>query len=160
MNETRYQPIIPATLAVPTQVTEKRGVIRGWAHDPKAFVLGQDSGSAGLFMTMKDAITFIQKIYFDKILLSNETIEKLLQNYSLAENSVRSIVWDLRTTLKGRKVLFHSGYTGTFFAIDVKSKRAFIFLSNRVHPNDERAKYVASREKLLAQYFLELDELN
>lgn len=57
---------------------------------------------------------------------------------------MRSISWDI---LKGDEAnkrdvtsqwLLHTGYTGTFVMINLKTQQAVIFLSNRVHLKDDR----------------------
>ncbi|EPH87752.1 hypothetical protein D924_00102 [Enterococcus faecalis 06-MB-S-10] len=39
--------------------------------------------------------------------------------------------------------------------IDVQQQSAFIFLSNRVHPEDHRNTYIEERDQLLATYLKE-----
>ncbi|MDU3484822.1 MAG: serine hydrolase domain-containing protein, partial [Enterococcus faecalis] len=46
--------------AVPTEITKQRGVIQGVVHDSKAYQLKAPIGSAGLFATLPDLLTFVQ----------------------------------------------------------------------------------------------------
>ena len=45
--------------AVPTEITKQRGVIQGVVHDSKAYQLKAPIGSAGLFATLPDLLTFV-----------------------------------------------------------------------------------------------------
>ena len=45
---------------VPTEITKQRGVIQGVVHDSKAYQLKAPIGSAGLFATLPDLLTFVQ----------------------------------------------------------------------------------------------------
>ncbi len=59
--------------------------LRGQTHDPKARVLAEHAGNAGLFIDLKDSITFVQ-MYLNKGKIRNgrfleeETIDSLLQD--------------------------------------------------------------------------------
>lgn len=67
----------------------------------------------------------------------------------------RTYGWDL---LGAPYQLFHTGYTGTFLAVDIPNKKAFIFLSNRVHPVDHRESYLGHRDEILQCYLKETAE--
>lgn len=43
-----------------TEITKQRGVIQGVVHDSKAYQLKAPIGSAGLFATLPDLLTFVQ----------------------------------------------------------------------------------------------------
>ncbi|WP_462258813.1 serine hydrolase domain-containing protein [Vagococcus teuberi] len=147
---------IDKTKCAPTQVTKTRGVIKGEVHDPKAYQLKEHCGSAGLFSTIDDSFKFVQMMLNkgalpsdDKMLLP-ETIESLLQDYTPTATLSRSLGWDLRYHLeKKHPILYHTGYTGTFMLIDIIEQEAFIFLSNRVHPYDNRQDYIRKRDELI-----------
>ncbi|MDR2832125.1 MAG: beta-lactamase family protein [Streptococcaceae bacterium] len=144
MKESRFQPISPPSLAVPTQLTTTRGM----THDPKANKLGKHAGSAGLFSTLNDLIQFVKEVFFKQTFLKKETISLLLQDYSPLKNANRSLGWDL----KAENYLFHTGYTGTFLLVNPVEQKAFIFLSNRVHPYDLREEYLIARDELVNLY--------
>lgn len=146
----------------PTEMTEKRGLIKGQVHDPKAFVLAEHCGSAGLFSTLSDVIKFSEMLlnkgkYKDKLFLSEKTVENLSQNYSPKSDKARSLGWDL-IEYENRYLLYHTGYTGTFMILDILAKEGFIFLSNRVHPADRRDDYLKVRDKLVNIYLAERQE--
>ena len=57
-------------------------------------------------------------------------------------------------------ILFHTGYTGTFLLIDLIDQTAFIFLSNRVHPEDHREAYIECRDEIVENFLKEKALLN
>lgn len=143
----------------PTEVTTKRGVIKGSVHDPKAYVLGSSCGSAGLFSTLDDSIRFAQMMLHKgmlengKRLFREETILGLLSDYTPNQSGKRSLGWDLIENGPEQPLsLYHTGYTGTFMILDIINKSAFIFLSNRVHPVDNKDHYLIKRECLIDIY--------
>jgi len=152
LHNSKFQPIVPASLAVPTEVTENRGLIRGQTHDPKAFVLGKHAGSAGLFSTLADMMRYIEEVFFKQTFLKPETIEALLQDFSPLKNQNRSLGWDMKFDKAGNPFLFHSGFTGTFLLLDPRRKKAFVFLSNRVHPHNFREEYLKNRDIIINKY--------
>ncbi|KAF1304576.1 serine hydrolase domain-containing protein [Candidatus Enterococcus willemsii] len=144
-----YFPLIANQLIVPTEQLADGTVLRGETHDPKARTLGEHAGNAGLFTSIDDLTKFV-RAYFQEEILQKTTIEMLLQDQTPLKNGHRSLGWDLR-----EHMLFHTGYTGTFLLIDPKKQDAFIFLSNRVHPTDNREVYIQHRDEILAAYFAE-----
>lgn len=143
----------------PTEVNKKRGLIKGEVHDPKAFVLGKHCGSAGLFSTTSDVIKFSEMIfnkgrYHGIQFLQESTVNSLSQNYAPKADKPRSLGWDL-IEYENRYILYHTGYTGTFMILDVIAQEGFIFLSNRVHPVDNRDSYLKVRDKLVGIYLAE-----
>ncbi|MDN6519133.1 MAG: serine hydrolase, partial [Enterococcus sp.] len=130
-------------------------------QDPKARVLAEHAGNAGLFTNLKDLSKFA-KMYLnlgrvrDMIYLHDKTVQELLKDQTPTGKGKRSIGWDLKVSpVDQSPLLFHTGYTGTFLLLDVVKKSAFIFLSNRVHPEDHRASYVAQRDEILSCYLNE-----
>lgn len=142
MKETRFGPVLDA-VATSTEVEV------GQVHDPKGRVLGGHCGSAGLFSKLDDLNLFVQH-YFE-----NNDYLKLLKNYSQEkEDKRRSLAWDLLDD----DWLLHTGYTGTFILMNLKTQQAVIFLSNRVHLRDERQKWIKERDLLIACMIKELNE--
>ena len=129
---------------------------KGLVHDPKAQVLGRHTGSAGLFSDLDDLIAFSQAYFANPVYLL------LLKDYAKA-NKARSLAWDLvglETSAESSKKqvgqwLMHTGYTGTFILLNLKTQQAVIFLSNRVHLRDERKQWIADRNVLI-QAFLKM----
>lgn len=151
MGHSFFSDVRSTGLAVGTQT----GLTRGLTHDPKARILAEHAANAGLFTTIDDLKNFVQ-MYFGQIsLLQRKTILSLLNNYVPASEGQRSLGWELKDH---QQVLFHTGYTGTFLAIDPLGKQAFIFLSNRIHPYDHRQSYIKHRDCLLKCYLSEKRE--
>ncbi|MGX7132054.1 serine hydrolase domain-containing protein [Enterococcus songbeiensis] len=141
---------------VPTQQQADGTVLRGITHDPKARILAEHAGNAGLFTNLADLEKFVQ-MYLDwgmiagQSFLRKKTIIQLLKDQTPDGKGGRSFGWDLKIASK-QSALFHTGYTGTFLLIDPQRQEACIFLSNRIHPNDDRAGYIKHRDEILAVY--------
>lgn len=148
MTNSQFPPLT-ANRIVPTQQLADGTVIKGITHDPKARILGEHAGNAGLFTTIDDIHLFM-RTYFEGSYLKSATIEWLLQDHTPMQNGKRSLGWDLKEDM-----FFHTGYTGTFLLIDPRKQQGFAFLSNRVHPVDKREDYKRHRDEIIAQYLSE-----
>ena len=133
MNQTSFGPVKNA-------VATSQNIPVGTVHDPKAQVLQNHCGSAGLFSTMTDLISFSQAYFREEKYL------QLLKNYATGAKK-RSLAWDLPS--ENDDWLLHTGYTGTFLLINPRLKKAVIFLSNRVHLKDHRQKWIEERDQLI-----------
>lgn len=137
-------------------ISSTEDTLCGQTHDPKARVLAEHAGNAGLFTNLADLLKFTQmylnegRLPDGRTFLQRETIAQLYQDQTPNKEGRRSLGWDLRYGF-----LFHTGYTGTFLCIDPKLQQAFVFLSNRVHPYDFRQEYLAKRDELIAIYLKE-----
>lgn len=109
----------------------------GTVHDPKARVLKEHTGSAGLFSTLKDLEIFVNHY------LTDDFAKNMTQNISQS-NKERSVAWDLQEDW-----ILHTGYTGTFILINIPAQRAAVFLSNRTYYKDERAQWIKDRDVLI-----------
>lgn len=140
---------------VPTQKQADGQILRGITHDPKARILGIHAGNAGLFSTVDDLTRFVQALLMNqpqKHPLFSEGIIDALKQPQTKGDRLRTYGWDLKgPTLQ----LFHTGYTGTFMLVDLRQQRAFIFLSNRVHPYDQRDTYIQHRDEIVSSYLKE-----
>ncbi|GMA07574.1 serine hydrolase [Tetragenococcus halophilus subsp. flandriensis] len=149
MSNSYFSPIQKPEI-VPTEQLKSGKILKGEVHDPKARVLQEHAGNAGLFTTIDDLDRFLQ-IYLDNTdFLSEQTIKVLLKDHTSLKNGGRSLGWDLQNNM-----LFHTGYTGTFLAVDPLKKQGFIFLSNRIHPRDCKTTYVKYRDDLISTYLNE-----
>lgn len=138
-----------------------RGLICGQVHDPKAFVLGEHCGSAGLFSTIGDSLIFAHMMLAGgqtmtgESFLQDATVDSLFADWTLGKLK-RSLGWDIKETKNDhRPLLFHTGYTGTFMILDKEQQEAFVFLSNRVHPIDKKVDYLEKRDHILELYLQE-----
>ena len=126
---------------VPTEITNKRGIICSEPHDSKAFTL-REIGSAGLFSTLEDLNIFTKSIIDnDEKIISKESLNMLV-NINIGN---RTLGWDKKY---GKYVLYHTGFTGTSILINLKLKEALIILTNRIHPNRYNTKFLELREEI------------
>lgn len=122
----------PVKGAVPTVA----GISDGLVHDPKAKVLKNHAGSAGLFSNLADLEKLCQHY------LTDDFARDIWQNFSHA-NKERSLAWN-----KEGDWLDHTGYTGTYVAINHKEQKAAIFLTNRTYSYDDRPLWIKERQKI------------
>lgn len=163
VNQKYYQPLgmqtagfLPRTRfnkdeIVPT--TENDGwlrnmLVQGFVNDPGAAMLGGVSGHAGLFANANDMAIFCQMLlnkgkYGGINYLKPTTIDLFTSKQSTV--SRRGLGFDTKdpdpskaypSSLASDEVYGHTGYTGTAIWIDPKYKLIYIFLSNRVYPDD------------------------
>ena len=66
MTNTCFNPI-DKELCAPTEVTDKRGVVRGIVHDEKACMMGGVCGAAGVFSNIFDLVKFVNMILINSI---------------------------------------------------------------------------------------------
>lgn len=159
LNQTTFQP--NRLNSAPTENHAKRGLLRGVVHDPKAYQLGAHCGSAGLFSTIDDLIKF-SYMYLrhgqsieGKAIISADIIDQLSEPQTLeSQGQLRTFGWQLEK-VGDHFALTHTGYTGTYLWIDLTLKRAFIFLSNRIHPVDNKEEYLKARDEMIACFISE-----
>lgn len=130
---------------VPTYPVNGKMLI-GVANDPKARQLGKHCGSAGMFATLDDVLKFAgDMLKPDK--------EFLYHNFTNL-NPGRSLGWDVKPDGSGH-VLFHTGYTGEFIAVDYQHQNAMVVMTNRVHPNQYNQIFLERRETILDSFLHE-----
>jgi len=133
---------------VPTEVVDGKPLI-GIVHDPLARLQGGISGNAGLFSTAGDLAIYAQMMlnkgeFKDKRILGPLAVKRMTSIYPEVTFAGRGLGWDLDSSystnggdLFGYDSFGHTGYTGTSIWIDPETESFVIFLTNRVHPNDE-----------------------
>lgn len=121
-------------------------MLQGVANDPKARQLGKHCGSAGMFATLDDVMKFAADM-----LLPDK--KDLYHNYTQLDPG-RSLGWDVKPDGSGH-VLFHTGYTGEFIAVDYQHQNAMVVMTNRVHPIQNNQLFLERRETILDAF---LDE--
>lgn len=123
-------------------------LVQGFVNDPGAAMLGGVSGHAGFFANANDMAIFCQLLlnkgsYGGATYLKPATINLFTSKQSNV--SRRGLGFDRKdpdlskgypSTLASDEVFGHTGYTGTAIWIDPKYNLIYIFLSNRVYPDD------------------------
>ncbi|MCK8623966.1 beta-lactamase family protein [Apilactobacillus sp. M161] len=139
---------------VPTEVTTNRVMLQGVVDDPKANILKYDCGSAGLFSSLSDLIKYVSWLIDPKNngIISPNLVDELFEDQTVSGNLGRSFGWAIGKNKRGETYIWQGGYTGTFIVIKPKTKQAFIFLSNRIHPKAPNEKYMQCREKIIDSF--------
>ncbi|MBS4000675.1 MAG: serine hydrolase [Desulfobulbaceae bacterium] len=145
MNNTFYS--VPENLVpicAPTEIRNKE-MIRGFVHDPLAWIQGGISGNAGLFSTADDIAVFSQMMlnkgeYNGKRILSPRTVETMTTEYPPVKKIGRGLGWDVDSDYMGQRgEIFtkncygHTGFTGTSLLIVPDHNLFLVVLTNRVH---------------------------
>ena len=147
----RYR--FPPNRIAPTEmdVSYRRQLLRGDVHDAGAAMFGGVSGHAGLFSDGYDLAVIMQMLLNGGTLsghryLKQETVEYFTAYHS--ENSRRGLGFDKpEKDNASRKEAYpcadaspltfgHTGFTGTCVWADPAKQIVFVFLSNRVNPQE------------------------
>ena len=157
MNNTTFQP--SKYISVPTEITNKRGLIKGVVHDPKAYILKQNCASAGMFSNINDIIRFVQwylgNLKIDNSPLKQWQIKSLFKDWTPNKLN-RSLGWDIKYSPYDKHVLlYHTGFTGTFLIIDRLKKTGLIVLTNRIHPTSKNKIFLYKRDKIIQMFLLD-----
>lgn len=157
MTSTTFYPDIQNS--VPTELQEQRGLIRGVAHDPKAYILGAECGCAGMFSTLDDLLAYSHALIETNLggLLNSKMVDQLFKDQTLipGEHS-RSLGWKLLHATNDRHIVIsHTGFTGTWLILDRNEDQGMIVLTNRVHPTAKNDAYLRVRDQIFATYLRE-----
>jgi CubicO group peptidase (beta-lactamase class C family) len=151
MRATGYLPLarIGAGRIAPTQ-RGVGGVLQGEVHDPTARRMGGVAGSAGVFTTARDVARFARMLLaggeLDGVRILSRNSVRLLTTVQSppAVAQLRSMGMDIDSPFaRPRGELFpvgsygHTGFTGCILWIDPHSGTFYVFLSNRVYPDDK-----------------------
>ncbi|MFC0134901.1 serine hydrolase domain-containing protein [Massilia eurypsychrophila] len=151
MHQTGYLPLarIDAAAIAPTQ-RGAAGVLQGVVHDPTARRMRGVAGSAGVFTSAGDVARFARMLLAGGELdgtriLSADSVRLMTTVQSppgLAQ--LRGMGMDIDSPFaRPRGELFpigsfgHTGFTGCILWIDPRSGTFYVFLSNRVYPDDK-----------------------
>ncbi|MBD5091238.1 MAG: beta-lactamase family protein [Lactobacillus sp.] len=146
---------------VPTEVQEKRGVIRGETHDPKGYILRENCGCAGLFASLQDLEIFSHALIEKNLngLLNVETTNLLFTDQTRIPGlHSRSLGWKLFHAKDHHSLISHTGFTGTWMVLDRQTDQGFIGLTNRVHPSAKNQEFLDARDQLFAIYLKEKEK--
>lgn len=159
MSHSTFTPVNPQS-CVPTAQTVERGLVRGEVHDPKGYVLQRRCGSAGLFSTVDDLARFCQAYWHPErvaAVLPPVLVHQLAMDLTPNGRAGRSLGWALTSTQwpTPHRVIWHSGFTGTYLVIDQQQQQAMVFLSNRVHPVAPNEPYLNQRNAVIGTYLAE-----
>lgn len=145
---------------VPTSIDPKRGLLRGKVHDPKAAILGDRCGSAGLFTNLADLEKFSRALIETDLddNLEPWNVDDMFEDQTpLDGDHSRSLGWKLLHS-RGKDshlLISHTGYTGTWMILDRETDSGFILLSNRVHPTNDNQEFLDRRARIFATYLNE-----
>ncbi len=133
----------------------RKQLIHGYVHDQAAALFGGVAGHAGLFGNAGDLAKILQMylnngVYGYRRYLKSETVEFFTRQQH-SENR-RGLGFD-KPELDKDKVspageyasplsYGHSGFTGTIAWVDPKYNLIFIFLSNRIHPQQYNSRLI------------------
>lgn len=140
LQDTGYNPT-DIERCVPTEIHPERGMVQGIVHDSTAYNFGRVAGNAGIFSTLEDMIRFTQS-FIQPSLLTKKTIQ-LLQDTNIDS---RSLGWN-RFEYNEKSYLYHTGFSGTSILLDLEHQRAFILLTNRVHPKRDNPVFLEKRKE-------------
>lgn len=169
LESTRFQPLhfFPVNRIVPTEIESgfRDQQIDGFVHDPGAALMGGIAGHAGLFSDGYDVAVLMQML-LDKGSMNGRTFFKpetvaLFTRYQSTksrrglgfdkpekDNSTRKDPYPAASSSPA--TFGHTGFTGTCAWADPEKQLVFVFLSNRVFPDNRKTlQKIQLREKLL-----------
>ncbi len=130
----------------PTEIDSWRGkLIQGEVHDESAWALRPKVvGSAGLFSTVPDLLTFVQMLledgtYAGKRFFNPEIISQMYTNQLSGKDQCTGLGWELnQKSFMGKfcseSAFGKTGFTGCSIVIDPLKKAAVVLLSNHTFP--------------------------
>ena len=161
-NRTGYMPLrqFPKQEIVPTEndMVFRRQLLDGYVHDPGTAMLGGVCGHAGVFSNANDLAKIMQMYlqgghYGKKVFFSKETVNLFTDSPFKEKNgNRRGIGFDKPILEKDKpgptsknvspKSFGHTGFTGTIAWADPEEEIVYIFLSNRIHPDQDNMKLI------------------
>ncbi|MFT9318695.1 serine hydrolase domain-containing protein [Liquorilactobacillus sp.] len=164
LNEHIFEPLLmkntgynlserPLANFIPTEDEPQRGgIIQGVVHDYKAYLLDGVSGHAGIFSTLGDLNNFTsmyinEGVFKGKQILSSQSIN-LLRQYSGGGRTLGWQTWNNDSTK-----LWHTGFTGTSIALDLKNKQSFVCLTNRIYPTRRKKEWIKTRKEVIRLFY-------
>lgn len=151
----------PKSRILPTENDRvfRRQLIHGDVHDPGAAMLGGIAGHAGLYSNANDLAKMMQMFlqygsYGGKRFIDSATIAEFTREQFPENDNRRGLGFDRPITDEAdagpacdeasELSYGHSGFTGTLAWVDPEYDLVYIFLSNRIHPNQDNFKLISS----------------
>lgn len=161
----------PSERIVPTEndLFFRRQLIHGYVHDPGAAMLGGVSGHAGLFGSANDLGKMMQMYlnggwYGEDRFIEKATLATYTSCYDCEDGNRRGLGFDRPITEEddagpacddASALSFgHSGFTGTLVWVDPEYELVYVFLSNRVHPNQGNTQLIDNNVRTKVQQVL------
>ncbi|HKL39002.1 MAG TPA: serine hydrolase, partial [Bacteroidales bacterium] len=136
----------------------RRELLRGHVHDPGGAMLGGVCGHAGVFSNANDLAKIMQMYlnggcYGGKSYFRDSTIQLFTHSPFREKNgNRRALGFDKPVMEKDKpgptcagiseKSFGHTGFTGTIAWADPEEEVVYVFLSNRIHPDQDNLKLV------------------
>lgn len=153
---------------VPTEndLIFRRQLLRGYVHDPGAAMLGGVAGHAGVFSNANDLAKIMQMYlnggeYGGRTFLDKDVLEKYTQRVYQDNGNRRALGFDKPEPDEDKSgptcesaslsSYGHSGFTGTIAWVDPEYDLIYIFLSNRIHPNQYNLKLISENTRTRIQ---------
>jgi CubicO group peptidase (beta-lactamase class C family) len=140
-----YNPLKWTSLenVTPTELDNffRKDTIRGYVHDEAAAIFGGVSGNAGLFANAQSISVICQMLlndgkYQGKEILKAKVVKEFTNSPLAKQEIYRGLGFDKRKPDEFFKAndFGHTGFTGTFFFMNLDTNRFLIILTNRVNP--------------------------
>ena len=162
---------------VPTEMdfVFRSQLLKGYVHDQGAAMQGGVGGHAGLFSNANDLAKLMQMYlqygeYAGETYLSKEVVTEFTKRQFVGNDNRRGLGFD-KPVLEGEEggptcdsvsslSFGHSGFTGTLAWADPENNLIYIFLSNRIHPdeNNKRLLEMNVRTEVMQVIYDSLDE--
>jgi uncharacterized protein YbbC (DUF1343 family)/CubicO group peptidase (beta-lactamase class C family) len=125
-----------------TYAPDRKQILRGVVHDPRADRMGGVAGHAGLFSTAGDLALYAQALISRKGILDGDIIQKMTTPQQPPNaTEVRGLGWDIDSSFSSNRGALlpvgsfgHTGFTGTSMWIDPYTNTYVILLTNSVLP--------------------------
>lgn len=156
-----YKPLsrFPREQIIPTEndLFFRKQLLHGHVHDMGAAMLGGISGNAGLFSCANDLAKMMQMYlnggwYGEHRYIDSATLATYTSCFDCEEENRRGLGFDRPVTDEpdegpacsdaSEQSYGHSGFTGTIAWVDPAYELVYVFLSNRVHPDQGNNKQI------------------
>jgi len=117
----------------------RENLIRGETHDGNAWALGGVAGHAGLFGTLRDVVAIVREILVPSARILGDHARSRLLSEAFPESG-RTVGLALAPVSRAARGVLpddaagHVGFSGTSLWLEPGVGRAYVLLTNRVHP--------------------------